>query len=124
MEKTKEKQTIYERLVELTENAEPNEYFSKSVILAYIRDAIETETASEILPSTRKAEGFKVSEEGEYVIKNGEVEKVTIGIDEMLPKQKSMRPLLEELAKEGKVEKVVISDMGYGYRAKKFSRSL
>ncbi len=122
MEKEKEKQTIYDRVVELTENGRPNEYFSKSYILEYIRKAIEEETGAGILPSTRKAEHVewvKSEVSGKY---NPNATK--IDIDDMLPRQKSMRPLLEELAEEGKLETVLIARIGEGYRATKFSRSL
>jgi hypothetical protein len=120
MDKYKEKQVIYDRLVELTETAAPNEYFSKIELLKYIREAIEEETASFMQYSSRKAKHVEwtLSESG-----NAYPKETTIDIDEMLPRQKSMRPLLEELVKEGRIEKADIAHM-IGYRAKKFSQSL
>ncbi len=112
MDKDKEKQTIYKRVVELTEKAEPNKYFSKGAILKYIKEAIEEEIGG-IFENSRKVSKYLGGD-------NFEV----IDLDEILPRQKSMRPLLEELVKEGKVQEVTIDYMGTGYRATMFDRSL
>ena len=110
MDKEKEKQTIYDRLVELTGGAEPNTYFSKGAILEYIRDYIESQIGAFVGP--RK------------VLKLGEKDFEEIELDETLPRQKVMRPLLEELVKDGKVQKAIINYMGDGYRAESLPQSL
>ena len=112
MDKEKEKQTIYDRLVELTEQSKPNKYFSKGAILEYIKESIEEEIGG-IFEGSRKVTKS---------LGGGNFEE--IDLDEMLPRQKSMRPLLEELVREKKVQEVTIDYMGTGYRATIFDRSL
>ncbi len=112
MEKEKEKQRIYENLVELTRNAKPNEYFSRKKILDYIVERIE-ETTGEVVRNKRKAIVYSGGDKFEYV-----------HLNEELPRQKTLASNLEELTKEGKVETITTEFGGCGKSVKFYRANL
>ena len=97
MEREQEKEIIYNGLLKLTNDSEPNRYFSKKLILEYIKEGIELETDSHI--HFRKGIILKY-------LGGSNFDSEKINLNETLPRQKTLGPNLEELTKEGKVQKV------------------
>ena len=94
MEKEKEKQVIYNSLVELTQRSEtPDIYFTRNDVLENIKKNIEEE------------KGAYIHYRSAYTIRDDK----KIDLNEILPKKKTLPLNLEELSQEGKIQKIVIS---------------
>ena len=94
MEKTKEKEILHKYLIEMTEKANPNKYFSRKRILQYIKKKISSEKNVDIL--YRK--GY---------VRSGENIGQEIDLNDVLPRQSTLGINLEELAQEGEIQKIV-----------------
>ena len=89
-----EKEAIYESLVELTKRSEAeNIYFSRNKILQNIKEKLEKDGLSEVYYRGLCDIEGKIKDLGHGT----------------LPRQKSLKPCLEKLSKEGRVDEIIIS---------------
>ena len=99
MEKEKEKKILYNSLADLTERSLPEVYFSKERILYNLKSKIEKETHGDIYYRKCYVNLNSIHFKGEEVI----------NLDEILPTKKNLKPFLEELVEEGKIQRVLVS---------------
>lgn len=110
MEKEKEKQIVYDGLVKLTSEAEPNKYFSRKRIIEEIKKDIEEEKKIEVHYRAGYKAKYKQYLDGTWDYVGNE----RIDLNDVLPRQKTLASNLEELAKEGKVETITTESGGCG----------
>lgn len=108
MEKQKEKQTLYESLVELTKASDPEIYFSRYRVLEHVKGKIEKEFGCNIHYRAGYKQNWYQDGLGRW---DSDVER--IDLDEVLPRKKNVSPALEELVKEGKAKKIVAVLQGW-----------
>ena len=108
MVQQKEKQTLYESLVELTKASDPEIYFSRYKILEHVKDKIEKEFGCNIHYRAVYKRNWYQDGLGRW---NSNTER--IDLDDVLPRKKNVSTALEELVKEGKAKKVSVVLQGW-----------